>query len=173
MHILKIKILDSCPNKEFVTEFYKNKVSNERNHGVDLIFPDDELFLTNQVIKCGMGISCEFIPDGQTELGTFELVPTTSIADTPLMLINYICIFDPGYQEEIVAAFRCFIDRNHKSTVDDFKFSIEKGTSLVRIVAPDRKPIRLELVDESSTTDCNVDNSSTMDCNVNGFDSSQ
>jgi len=156
MHILKIKILDHCPNKDFVKDFYQtkvDKVSYDRDSGVDLIFPDDELFLTNQVIKCGMGIACEFIPNGQTESGPFDLVAISSIADTPLMLTNYIGIFDPGYRGEVIAAFRCFVDRNHKTTIDDFKYMVEKGKRLVQIVAPDRKPIKVELVDELSKTD--------------------
>lgn len=156
MHILKIKILDECSNKDFVKEFYENKVdkiSYDRDCGVDLIFPNDELFLTNQVIKCGMGIACEFIPSGQTESGAFDLVARSSISDTPLMLTNCVGIFDPGYRGEIIAAFRCFVDRKHLSTIDDFKYIVEKGKRLVQIVAPDRKPIKVELVDELSKSD--------------------
>ncbi len=156
MHLLKIKILDHCPNKEYVTEFYQNKVnkvSYQRDCGVDLILPDDELFLTNCVTRCGMGIACEFIPNGEVESGAFDLVARSSISDTPLMLTNGVGIFDPGYRGEVIAAFRCFIDRNHKSTLDDFKFFVEKGRRLVQIVAPDRKPITVQLVDDLSTTD--------------------
>lgn len=156
MHTLKIKILDSCPNKEFVRDFYQNKVnkvSYERDCGVDLVFPTDEIFITNCVNKCHMGISCEFIPHGQSESGAFDLVSRSSIASTPLILTNSIGIFDPGYRGEVIAAFRCFIDRNHKSTIDDFKYIVEKGTRLVQIVAPDRKPINVVLVDELSQSD--------------------
>lgn len=156
MHVLKIKILDSCPNKELVRDFYQNKVekvSYVGDCGVDLIFPADEIFFTNSIIKCGMGISCEFIPEGQSESGAFDLVSRSSIAATPLMLANAVGIFDPGYRGEVIAAFRCFIDRNHKSTIDDFKYAVEKGTRLVQIVAPDRKPIKVMLVDELSQTD--------------------
>src|SRR5437868_5389233 len=119
MHILKIKISSTCPNIEFVREFYQNKVkqiSYQRDCGVDLIFPSDEIFITNQVTKCGLGIECEFIPDGESESGAFDLVARSSISNTPLMLTNCVGIFDPGYRGEVIAAFRCFIDRNHKST---------------------------------------------------------
>lgn len=156
MHILKIKILDSCPNKELVRDFYQNKVgkaSYSGDCGVDLIFPADEIFNTNSIKKCGMGISCEFVPDGQPESGAFDLVARSSITSTPLILANGVGIFDPGYRGEVIAAFRCFIDRNHKSTIDDFKYAVEKGTRLVQIVAPDRKPIEVILVNELNQTE--------------------
>jgi dUTP pyrophosphatase len=156
MHILKIKILESCPNKDDVRNFYQNKVdkvSYVGDCGVDLIFPSDEILITNTVTKCGMGIACEFIPDGQSESGAFDLVARSSISATPLILTNSVGIIDPGYRGEIIAAFRCFIDRNHKTTVDDFKYLVEKGSRLVQIVAPDRKPIKVLLVDELTQTE--------------------
>lgn len=156
MHTLKIKILDTCPNKEFIRDFYQNKVekvSYNGDCGVDLIFPADENFTTNTVIKCGMGISCEFIPDGQSDSGAFDLVARSSIVSTPLMLANAVGIFDPGYRGEVIAAFRCFIDRRHPNTIDNFKYTVEKGTRLVQIVAPDRKPIKVILVDELTSSD--------------------
>ncbi len=156
MHILKIKILDNCPDKELVRDFYQNKVekvSYNGDCGVDLIFPTDQVFITNSVVKCGMGISCEFIPEGQNVSGAFDLVARSSISATPLMLTNAVGIFDPGYRGEVIAAFRCFMDRDHKNTIDDFKYVVKKGTRLVQIVAPDRKPIAVVLVDELSQTD--------------------
>lgn len=156
MHLLKIKILDNCPNKEFVKDFYLNKVKNvsyKKDCGIDLIFPQDIILMPNHVKKCGLGIACEFIPNGDKESGPFDLVPRSSIAATPVMLTNSIGIFDPEYRGEIIAALRCFIDRDHQSTIDDFSYKITKGTRLVQIVAPDRKPIHVELVDELSSTD--------------------
>ena len=156
MHILKIKILDNCPNKDYVRDFYQNKVDKvtyNNDSGIDLIFPSDQVFMTNRVKKCELGIACEFIPSGELESGAFDLVARSSIVGTPLMLANAVGIFDPGYRGEVIAAFRCFTDRDHKTTVDDFKYSVAKGTRLVQIVAPDRKPIRVVLVDELSSTD--------------------
>jgi len=150
MHILKIKILDDCPNKEFVKKFYQDRMNmalQRKDFGVDIIFPDDELFLTNKVIKCGMGIICNFFPNGGTESGPFDLIPKSSMANTPLMLTNSVEILDPEPYDELVAAFRCNIDRDHKSTIDDFKYIVEKGTNLLQIVAPDRKIIRVEVVE--------------------------
>ena len=161
MHCLKIKILDDCPDKEFVQKFYQTKanaIQYKKDCGIDIIFPTDVEFLTNKVTKCNMGISCEFIPSTEsesspeTESGPFDLVPRSSIAATPLMLANSIGIFDPEYRGPLIAAFRCFVDRDHQSTVDDFIYRAKKGDRLVQVVAPDRKPIKVEVVEKLTET---------------------
>jgi dUTP pyrophosphatase len=155
MHLLKIKILEDCPNREFVQEFYRNKtqkISYENDCGIDIIFPDEEIFITNNVTKCDMGIACEFIPDGQTISGPFILVARSSISNTPLMLANAMGIFDPQYRGPIITAFRCFCDRAHPSTINDAFYRVNKGDRLVQIIAFDGKPIRVEIVDNLTTT---------------------
>lgn len=156
MHLLKIKILDDCPNKEYVRNYYQEKVkkiSYKKDCGVDIIFPDDVVFMTNKVTKCNLGISCEFIPDGQTESGPFRLESRSSISNTPLMLANGAGIFDPEYRGPIIGAFRCHVDRDHPSTLDEFKYQAKKGDRLVQVVAPDMKPISVELVDTLTETE--------------------
>lgn len=155
MHLLKIKILDNCPNKDYVYDYYSekiNKTSYNNDCGIDIIFPDDKKFLTNKVTKCGMGISCEFIPNNLTESGPFDLIARSSISNTPLILTNSVGIFDPGYRGEIIVPFRCFIDREHQSTVNNFSYVTKKGDRLVQIVSPDRKPIKIEIVQTLSET---------------------
>lgn len=144
MHTLKIKILDTCPNADFVADYYQNKVNNigyNGDCGVDLIFPEDVELPANKVTKCNLGIACEFIPQGETTSSAFDLVPRSSIANTPLMLANSIGIFDPEYRGPVIVAMRCFDD-----------YLVKKGDRLVQILAPDRKPIRVELVDKLSDT---------------------
>lgn len=157
MHVLKVKILDSCPNRSMVTDFYANKValtSYSRDCGVDLIFPADITFTPGSVTKAELGIACELILNeelisgNQCSLlsGPFDLVPRSSIINTPLMLANGVGIFDPDYRGQVIAAFRCMYDRNHPTTIDSSEYRVEAGQRLVQIVAPDRKPIRVELV---------------------------
>lgn len=156
MHTLNIKILDTCPNKDYVEKFYSEKISKlsyQGDCGIDLIFPDDVTFVNHRVTKCGLGIACEFFPNGDAVYGPYDLVPRSSIVNTPLMLANSIGIIDPGYRGEIIAAFRCFSDKNIMSTIDDFEYKVEKGTRLVQIVSPDRKPIRIILTNQLSETD--------------------
>ncbi|AYV85378.1 MAG: deoxyuridine 5'-triphosphate nucleotidohydrolase [Satyrvirus sp.] len=163
-NLLKIKILDSCPNKEFVRQFYQDKISSTDSPsatnkiksyrgdcGIDLIFPEDRILDVNKVTKCGMGIACEFIPAHCCGSGAFDLVPRSSISNTPLMLANSIGIFDPEYRGEVIAAIRCCSD--NESAPKFLHYTVTKGTRLVQIVAPDRKPIKLELVNELSKTE--------------------
>jgi len=155
MHLLKIKILDDCPNIEFVRKFYQekvNKISYENDCGVDIIFPEDEIFPTNKVIKCDMKIACEFIPCGQAKSGPFMLVGRSSISNTPLMLANAVGIFDPQYRGPVIAAFRCSIDRDHPSTINESFYNAHIGDRLVQIVAFDGKPIKVELVTNLTET---------------------
>jgi dUTP pyrophosphatase len=100
-----------------------------------------------------MGIACEFIPKGGTNSGPFMLVPRSSISATPLMLANSIGIIDAGYRGAIRAKFRCYIDRDTPSTIDEFKYVAEKGLRIVQLVAPDLMPIRIELVDSLTETE--------------------
>lgn len=157
MHLLKIKIREDCPNREFVIDFYKKKVSTigyKGDCGVDLIFPDDIVFQTNQVLKCNLGISCEFfLNENDSESAPFRLVPRSSISNTPLMLANSEGIFDAGYRGPVIAALRCYVDRDHPSTLDYFKYVAKKGDRVVQIVAADMMPIKVVIVDELTQTE--------------------
>jgi len=160
MHLLRIKILDSCPNKEFVKNYYENvvtKLQYQGDAGIDIIFPEDIEFVKNTVTKCHMGIACEFIPNGckpdyhhhgpSTFYGSFDLVPRSSISNTPLGLANSIGIFDAGYRGEVIAAIRCY------KPVGESAYSVKKGDRLVQIISPDRKSIKVQLVTELSKTE--------------------
>lgn len=155
-HVLRVKILDTCPNKDFVKEYYLKKVSNisyNGDSGVDIVFPEDVTFETSRVTTCGLGIACELIPSGKTESGPFELFPRSSICNTPLALANSIGLFDKGYRGEVIAKLRCSIDKGHPSTMDEFVYNVKKGDRLLQIVAPDREPIYVQVVDQLSSTE--------------------
>jgi len=161
MHLLKVKILENCPNRSEVIDYYQNIASKKSYHGdsgLDLIFPEDRTFQCNTVTFAGLGIACEMVLLGEdfVEIGEsepFDLVPRSSISKTPLMLANSIGIIDRGYRGEIIAAVRCYLDRNHASTMDRMEYSVMKGDRLFQIVAPDRKPIIVCVVDELSSTE--------------------
>lgn len=155
IHILKVKILEDCPNKEFVTNYYQNivnKIPHRGDCGVDIIFPQDMNFITNTVTKCNMGIACEFIPSNTTESGPFMMVSRSSIVNTPLTLANSVGIFDPEYRGPVIAALRCNIDRRHSSTIEKFEYQSKMGERLVQIISPDMKPIQVVLVDYLTET---------------------
>ena len=61
-HTLKIVVLENCPNRDKVVEYYTNianKVSYEGDSGVDLVFPKDVELFSECVTKVGLGIRCE------------------------------------------------------------------------------------------------------------------
>lgn len=156
MYVLKIKVLEDCPNRDYVRDYYKNKINTIGYHGdagIDLIFPDDVTCETGKVTYCNLGIACEMQPLMKAESVSFSLEARSSISKTPLMLANSRGIIDSGYRGPIIAALRCFIDKNHPSTIDNFTYQIKKGDRLVQIVSPNLNPIIVMLVDELSETD--------------------
>ena len=159
MHVLKIKINDS-EYKEYLTTYYQEKVNHigyDKDCGVDLITPTNIIANVGRITKIDLGISCEFVPANHLS-GAFWLVPRSSIVNTPLQMANSIGIIDPEYRGPIVACVRCFKDNNHYTTTlplssgFDKHYEIVKGTRLFQIVSPDGNPIKVELVDELTTT---------------------
>lgn len=160
-HTLKIKIMETCPNYEYVKEYYEKragKIGFPGDCGVDLIFPSDQTIPVNKVTKIGLGIQCEFgiHKDHKWEGGgchayygePFMLVPRSSISSTPLMMANSVGIIDAGYRGEIITAVRCHTDVDHVSTINDVNFAVKQGDRLFQIIAYDGKPIKVELVTE-------------------------
>ena len=168
MHLLKIRIADNCPNRDYVSEYYENKVakiSYANDCGVDLVCPTDLIIPTNKVTRINLGIECEFIPtepydrtpgrpsNADPISGPFMLAPRSSISSTPLSLANSIGIIDPGYRGVLMGAVRCHVDRDHESTLNDSAYKVNKGDRLFQIVAFDGKPIKVVLTDTLSHTD--------------------
>jgi dUTP pyrophosphatase len=155
-YTLRIKVLENCPNRDMVLDYYRNKIettSYQGDSGVDLIIPSSHIIVTNDVIKCGLGIACELIPNDASYSVGFFLSPRSSLTDEPIILTNSIGIIDAGYRGELKAPFRCFADVRHPSTLNNNFYEIKQGSRFVQIVAPDLRPIKIKLVDELSNTD--------------------
>lgn len=156
MSVLRIRIRENCPNKEFVLDYYNNKIESTsylNDCGVDLVCPAEVIVSTNQVTKIGLGIECEFVPEDPTNSKGYMLVPRSSISATPLSLANSIGIIDPGYRGEIIAAVRCHIDRAHESTLNNSNYMVKKGDRLFQIISYDGKPIKIQLTETLSQSD--------------------
>ena len=74
---------------------------------------------------------------------SYYLYPRSSIVKTPLRLSNSVGIIDAGYRGDIIAC------------VDNIKtepFTVEAGTRLFQICAPDLSELKFDLVDDLSDT---------------------
>lgn len=167
-HTLKIVVLENCPNRDKVVEYYTNianKVAYEGDSGADLVFPKDIELFADCITKVGLGIKCELCgPMKEYEIrpgivrfsGTHDnegymLIPRSSISSTPLSMANSIGIIDRGYRGELIVPIRCFRDTNHHSTLEQGgKYELKSMQRLFQIVAFDGKPIRIKVVTELS-----------------------
>lgn len=146
MYVLHVKIMDDCPNREVVKEFYENKINTigyKGDCGVDLIIPATQTIASKGVTKIGLGIQCELTHSEYCSSEPYMLVPRSSISATPLSMANSIGIIDPGYRGQIIAPLR-----NHE---DDY--IVEAGTRLFQIVAFDGRPIKIILNDNLTLTE--------------------
>ena len=137
---LNININTTNPD---IIEFYnKFKYHHHGDSGIDLYNPDIEIE-SLMVGTIDFNIKCEMIDLETNNYTSYYLVPRSSLAKTSFQLANSIGIIDAGYRGNLLAKIRCF-----HNTTD----TLEKG-SYFQIVAPDLKPIRLNIVDELSSTD--------------------
>jgi dUTP pyrophosphatase len=67
----------------------------------------------------------------------YYLVPRSSIAKTPLIFANSIGIIDPGYTGILKVPLHNLSDNN---------YTVEEGTSLFQIVAPNGLPFDVDLI---------------------------
>ena len=126
-----------------IIEFYnKFKYSHYGDSGIDL-YNNDITINSLMVDTINFKISCEMIDLDTNEYVSYYLAPRSSLAKTSFQLANSIGIIDAGYRGNLLAKIRCF-----HNTTD----TLEKG-SYFQIIAPDLKPIRLNIVTELSLTD--------------------
>lgn len=148
MNILKIKLLD----KDLKT-FYSKKANVEGDAGVDLYFPENIILpphslgtLVDFKIQTEMVLDLDLPEDVQIDNTniSFILTPRSSIYKTPLRQSNSIGVIDSGYRGNLMVP----ID-NHS----DEEYKIEKGTRLFQVIEPGLRPIRIELVNNLSSTE--------------------
>jgi dUTP pyrophosphatase len=138
---LNIKILNND-----ITNYY-SKFTNYHNgdSGIDLVTPNDILNIEPFTVSTiDYQIQCEMIDLDTNTLSSYYLVPRSSISKTNLMMANSIGIIDAGYRGNIMAKVR-----NMNLSINE---NINKNTCLFQIIAPDLKPIKVNIVNELSIT---------------------
>lgn len=143
-YLLNIKIVSE---NLLVKQFYENfKSHHNGDSGIDLFIPNDIIVDLNSTID--FNIQCEMI-DLETDTYTsYFVAPRSSIANiTGLMMSNSIGIIDAGYRGNLKAKVY--------NIVPNTKITISKNSSLFQIIAPDLKPIKINIVDKLSDTSRN------------------
>ena len=138
---LNIKVL----NNDIINYYFKFTNYHNGDSGIDLITPNDILNIEPFTVSTiDYQIQCEMIDLETNTLSSYYLVPRSSISKTNLMMANSIGIIDAGYRGNIMAKVR---NMNLLSNEN-----INKNTCLFQIIAPDLKPIKVNIVNELTIT---------------------
>jgi dUTP pyrophosphatase len=127
-------------------DFYNKFTTHHKgDSGIDLYnFTNiDGKFL--QVSTIDYEIKCEMINMETNEFSSYYLVPRSSISNTSFQLANSLGIIDAGYRGNIMAKIRCF----------NMDGSVLPSGSFFQIIAPDLKPIKVNVVENLSQTSRN------------------
>lgn len=150
MPVLEI-LIDENEVDYSVIEYYKTlerKLAENisSDSGIDLIAPKkininpNDIGTINFKIKCQMTHNDTLIP--------YYLYPRSSISKTPLIMANSVGIIDSGYRGEIMAKVRN-IPLNYSLET----YTIQEGTRLFQICAPDLSPLKLRIVNSLISSD--------------------
>ncbi len=137
MHVL-IKINDT----ETRTLYENHSSFHEGDSGLDIFTPSKIVIMPHSKGTIDTGISCEAKIGA---IGTsFWMLSRSSVATkTPLILANSMGLIDAGYRGNLMGVFY---------NTSNMPFTVEAGTRLLQICAPDLKPVTFELVDSLSNT---------------------
>ena len=138
MHLL-IKI----DNDSLKLQYQNHSTYHEGDSGLDLFCPETITILPGETEKINLQIQCEALNESRNKNISYYLYPRSSIIKTPLRLSNSVGIIDAGYRGNIIAC------------VDNIKtesFTVEAGTRLFQICAPDLSEMTFELVNDLSNT---------------------
>lgn len=135
--------IEICNDKYL--EYYTNLVKqyHEGDSGLDL-FSEAIHVKVFEVGTVDFGIRCEMIDTNTNLYTSYYLAPRSSISNTDFQMANSIGIIDAGYRGNIMAKVRAF------GTADSVK-ELGQGRWF-QIVAPDLKPLSINIVDKVSTT---------------------
>ena len=146
-------------NNEKLLEYYQSFTNHHNgDSGVDLYSFESNSTDRFSVSTIDFGIQCEMIDLADNTYCSYYLVPRSSISTTPFQLANSVGIIDAGYRGNLMAKVRCFKDTPTKYVPEgNYLLYLEDPPKLsegkwFQIVAPDLRPIRVNLVTELSDT---------------------
>jgi dUTP pyrophosphatase len=156
---LNVKLVS---DNQKLLEYYQSLSSHhDGDSGVDLysieMIKGSEIY---QVSTIDFEIQCEMFDLTDNTLSSYYLVPRSSLSNTPFQLANSVGIIDAGYRGNLKAKIRCFKETPYKLSTYNNELcriylnelpKLSEGRWF-QIVAPDLKPIRVNLVTELSET---------------------
>ena len=141
-YVLNIK---PCMDNIDIKKLYENYSNNHLgDSGIDLYIVNNLNVDPFKVGTIDFEIQCEMYNLETNTLCSYYLVPRSSIANTNFQLANSIGIIDAGYRGNIKAKVRNF-DPLEISSLTSF-------SSYFQIIAPDLKPIKINIVNNLTTT---------------------
>jgi dUTP pyrophosphatase len=157
-YVLNIKLESTDLN---IINHYNNFNYNYNgDSGIDLITPSDIIVDPECVGTIDHEIKCEMINLETNKFTSYILVPRSSISKTNFQMANSIGIIDAGYRGNILAKVR-----NIKSN----EVQILKKGIYFQIIAPDLKPIKVNIVDNLSETNRNINCFGSTNKDVDNF----
>jgi dUTP pyrophosphatase len=127
---------------EGASDLYVNHdVAYDGDSGIDLFFTRDFIVKGNSNLLIDLEISCN-LKKGDID-SPYYIYPRSSISKSPLRMANSVGIIDSQYRHTL------------KVSVDNITSSdyiIKRGDKLFQICAPDLGPIKLQHVDDLSST---------------------
>lgn len=151
---LNIKVLD-----DNLLKYYSSFINHHNgDSGIDLIIPQD---INNieplSVATIDFQIQCEMIDLKDNTYTSYTLEPRSSISNTTFHLANSRGIIDAGYRGNIKAKVRNISFNNEDITgyignSSGSDENIKNKACLFQILSPTLEPIKLNIVDELSST---------------------
>lgn len=147
-------------NNDKVKEYYASFLNHhEGDSGIDLynFSPVPVDFL--KVGTVDFEIKCEMLCLETNKYVSYYLVPRSSISKSSFMMANSVGIIDAGYRGNIMAKIRCF---------DEYTNTLPPGAHF-QIVAPDLKPIKVNIVSDLKKTSRDNNGFGSTNQNVHPF----
>ena len=132
MYQLNVKVLDNT-----LLNYYSNL--SQGKYYIELKNNEEQIIEPFKIGIINFKIQCEMINIETNKLVNYYLVPCLSISDTSFQMATSIGIIDAEYRGEIKARIR---NTQHQYS------EILKIGQYFQIIAPDLKPIRINIVQE-------------------------
>jgi len=151
---------DGYLKKKYEEYIHDRISSNCTDSGFDLFLPEKVEYVSGKYTKFGHKIKCKMVAivNGQEFATGYLLHPRSSTAmKYNLIMGNSTGVIDQDYRGEIIACMfsnltLVNLESLRQSGTLETKHTLEEGTRIVQICAPNYRPFKVEIVDDLDTT---------------------